>query len=216
MPSERPRILVVDDDSLIRTSLFEVLRQKGYSVEMAAGAKEALHCFEKEPFPIVVTDLKMSGTDGIHLLRELKRVSPDVAVVVMTGFGTVETAVEAMKLGAYDYVTKPLADGEIEHVIQKICRERDLLEENLSLRKQLATSLPDHFHEMIGRHSKMQRIYAMIEAVASTKATVFIRGESGTGKGLVARAIHTCDSVRSDKSFIEVSCGALPETMLES
>ena len=216
MTAERPHILIVDDDPLIRASLYEVLRKEGHPVQMAADGSEALRRFQAAPTPIVITDLKMPGMDGVQLLQSLKRLAPDIAVVLITGFGTVETAVEAMKLGAYDYVTKPLADGEIQHVVRNICHERDLVAENQSLRQQLATSVPDHFQGMVGRHPSMRKIYATIEAIASTKAIVFIRGESGTGKGLVARAIHDCDPGRREQPFIEVSCGALPETMLES
>lgn len=200
----------------MRTSLYELLRHEGYSVEMASDGQEALQRFEKESFSIVIADLKMPRMNGIQLLQALKRKSPEVAVILVTGFGAIQTAVEAMKLGAYDYITKPLSDGEVQHVVQKVCREKALLRENETLRHQLAASGVDHFHQMVGSHPSMQKIYSMIEAIASTKATVFIRGESGTGKGLIARAIHKSDPNRKDQPWVEVSCGALPETMLES
>ena len=216
MPQEEPKILIIDDDPLIRASLYEELCREGYTVFMANDGAEAIHSFEQNPCPIVITDLKIPKMDGLQLLQALRQKSPDVAIILMTGFGTIESAVAAMKQGASDYVVKPLADGEILHLIRRICRERTLSAENEELRQQLAASTPDHFQGMVGRHPSMRRVYSIIEAVASTKATVLIRGESGTGKGLVARAIHNCDANRKDKPFIEVSCGALPETMLES
>ncbi len=216
MQPEQARILIVDDDPLIRASLYEELCREGYSVAMAADGPEGLRYFEQTPCSIVITDLKMPRMDGLQLLQALRQKSPNVAVILLTGFGTIESAVAAMKQGAYDYVAKPLADGEILHVIRRICHERDLLAENENLRRKLAASLPDRFQGMVGRHPSMRKVYTTIEAVASTKATVLIRGESGTGKGLIARAIHDCDMNRKDKPFVEVSCGALPETMLES
>ena len=216
MQPEETKILIVDDDPLIRASLYEELCREGYAVAMAADGQEALRCFGQDPCSIVITDLKMPKMDGLQLLQALRERSSEVAVILMTGFGSIESAVAAMKQGAYDYVAKPLADGEILHVIRRICHERELVAQNEDLRHKLASSLPDHFHGMVGSHPAMRKVYATIEAVASTKATVLIRGESGTGKGLIARAIHNCDVNRRDKPFVEVSCGALPETMLES
>ncbi len=209
-------ILVVDDEPLTRQSLFEILKYEGYSVNMAKDGSEALKLIAKQEPAIVITDLKMPEVDGLSLLREIRRKYRNIAVVLMTGYGSIENAVEAMREGAFDYITKPIIDDEIKMLIQRIVEQKKILEENKFLRKKLADATRTKFCSIIGQNSRMQKIYTLIETVANTNATVLIQGESGTGKMLVAQAIHASDESRQSMPFIEVSCGALPETLLES
>ncbi len=209
-------ILIVDDEPLIRKSLHEVLSIEGYQTMMASCGNEALEKINQNSIDIVITDLKMPDINGITLLKTIKKKHPQIAVILITGHGNIETAVEAMKFGAFDYITKPVVDNEIKIIINKIRQQKKLVKENISLRKQLAQTQRDSFAQMIGASSQMQKIYTMIEAIADTKATVLITGESGTGKRLVALAIHENDNSRRNNRFVEVSCGALPENLLES
>lgn len=215
MPTEKvqDKLLVVDDDALIRRSLAELLRGEGYQVFEAGTGAEALKVFGHTAPDLVVTDFNMPEVDGLQLLRELRARKSDLPVILVTGYGTVEQAVEAMKAGAYDYVSKPILDDEMKLAIRRALQERTLREENTDLRKRL--DLRYGFDAIVGRDYKMQRIYDTIESVAGTKATVLITGESGTGKTLIARALHH-NSPRRDQPFVEVNCGALPETLLES
>ncbi|MBU1062379.1 MAG: sigma-54 dependent transcriptional regulator [Candidatus Omnitrophica bacterium] len=210
------RILIVDDEPLVRKSLYETLRADGYIASMASNGEEALKKIESKGYNIVIADMKMPKMGGIALLKKIKSNFPHTEVVLITGYGNIETAVEAMKIGAFDYVTKPIVDTEIKIIIDKIIERNRLIEENVDLRKKLASSTRDRFHKMIGRDSKMQKIYTMIEAIADSSATVLLSGDSGTGKRLVAHAIHVNDKRRKDKPLVELSCGALPETLLES
>ena len=207
------KLLVVDDDSLIRRSLGEMLRHEGYTVFEAATAAEALKIVASANPSLVITDFNMPQVDGMQLLRELRARKPDLPVVLVTGYGTVEQAVEAMKNGAYDYVSKPVLDDEMRLVVKRAIEERSLREENTDLKKRL--DLRYGYDAIVGRDYRMQKIYDTIESVAATKATVLITGESGTGKTLIARALHH-NSTRREHPFIEVNCGALPETLLES
>ncbi len=216
MANDNYRILVVDDEPLIRKSLYEILRIEGYIANMAENFEEAIEKLKAKPFDIVIADMKMPGADGIELLKFTKTNFPHITVVIITAFGNIETAVEAMRLGAFDYVTKPINDNEIKIIIQRIREHNRLLEENINLRKRLSATSRDRFCNIVGQDEKMQKIYTMIEAIANTKATVLLRGESGTGKRLVALAIHSNDQLRKDRPFVEISCGALPETLLES
>lgn len=214
--NQKYNILVVDDERLIRESLYEILRIEGFKAHMAPSAEEALQFLDKQPVDLIVTDLKLPSASGISLLEEVKERHPDTEVIIITGFGTIESAVEAMKKGAYDYVTKPINDEEIKLVIRKIIEKKEILEENRSLKEQVAETSRDSFCGMIGRSKKMQKVYHIIESVATSNATILVTGESGTGKGMTARAIHQTDETRRDKPFVEVSCGALSETLLES
>ena len=209
------KILIVDDDELIRKSLCEVLKMAGYDVIAAESGIDALDILKVQRCDVVVSDLKMPGLDGIGLLKRIKEQIDDTAVIIATSYGTIETAVEAMKFGASDYILKPIIDEEIKIVIREILSKRQIKRENEYLRREL-TNKRDYFDRMKGHDPKMQRIYSLIESVANTKATVLINGESGTGKGLVAQAICRADMVRNGKPFVEVSCGALPATLLES
>lgn len=209
-------ILVVDDEPLTRESLCEILRIEGYKVNQASDGEEALELIKKNRPEIIVTDLKMPKVDGLTLLRKVKLKYPDIAVVLSTGYGSIETAVKAMKEGAFDYVTKPIIDNEIKIIIQRIYNQKLIIDENIELKQRLALNNRTTFHKIIGQNQGMQRIYNLIESVAPTNATVLIQGESGTGKRLIAHALHHSDDNRKDKPFVEVSCGALPENLLES
>ena len=210
------RILIVDDEPLIRESLYEILRIDGYRAHMAPNGEEALAFVKTHKVDIIVTDLKLPRISGLDLLESVKAQSPHTEVIVITGYGSVETAVEAMKKGAYDYITKPINDNEVKLIIRKIIEHKNVLAENENLRQVIARNTPSQFCNMIGSSEKMQKVYHIIESVASSNATILISGESGTGKGLVARAIHEKDKNRIGKPFVEISCGALSETLLES
>jgi DNA-binding NtrC family response regulator len=207
------RLLLVDDDPLIVGSLREVLRREGYGVSTAATGLEALRVLREQETDLVITDINMPEMDGMQLLREVRSRQPETIVILITGYGTIESAVEAIKAGAYDYITKPILDDEMKVVIQRALESRRLRSENERLRKRL--DMRYSFGSIVGRDHKMQRIYDTIERVATTKATVLITGESGTGKTLIARAIHH-NSPRREEEFVEVNCGALPENLLES
>jgi len=206
-------LLIVDDDALIRRSLGEVLRREGYAVVEASGGGDALKALEQAAPDLVITDFNMPEIDGLQLLREIRARKPDLPVILVTGYGTVEHAVDAMRAGAYDYVSKPIIDDEMKMVIRRALEERSLRDENSDLRKRL--DMRYSYDSIIGRDHRMQRIYDTIESVAPTRATVLITGESGTGKTLIARALHH-NSTRREQPFVEVNCGALPETLLES
>jgi DNA-binding NtrC family response regulator len=206
-------LLVVDDDSLIRSSLSTVLGLEGYDVLQAASGAEALQVLDQHTPDLVITDFNMPVLNGMQLLREVQTRHPELPVILVTGYGTVEQAVEAMKAGAYDYVSKPIIDDEMKMVIRRALNEQSLRDENSDLRKRL--DMRFGYDAIVGRDHRMQRIYDTIESVAPTKATVLVTGESGTGKTLIARALHH-NSTRRDEPFVEVNCGALPETLLES
>jgi DNA-binding NtrC family response regulator len=206
-------ILVVDDDQIILNSLSEFLRLEGYEVQTAEKFEEAVAWLDQKPFDVMITDVSMPDVDGFELLKVCKNRHSDVAVIMVTGYGTIESAVEAIKMGAYDYLTKPIIDDEIKLVIERAMRQQALVGENRNLRQQL--NMRYSLDNVIGNDYKMLRVFDLIEAVADSKATVLITGESGTGKSLIARTIHQRSS-RSDKPFVEVACGALPETLLES
>ena len=214
--NKKYRILIVDDEPLIRESLYEILRIEGYRGQMAQGGKEALQLMLKSEFDIVVTDFKLPKMSGMELLEVVKRDFPKTEVIMITGYGSIETAVEAMKKGACDYITKPINDNEIKLIIRRTIESRQIVEENVALKEMLAKERRSTYGAMIGSSEKMQSVYRIIDSVASTNATILIAGESGTGKGLIARAIHENDQTRKAKPFVEVSCGALSEMLLES
>jgi len=209
-------ILIVDDEPLVRRSLSELLTLSGYAVSTASDGKEALNLLKSYDADIIITDIKMPQMDGIQLLRQIRSLNRDIPVILITGYASIENAVDAMKEGAYDYVTKPIVDSEIKIVLDRLIKQRQLLEENIKLKEQLSAGSRDKFHEIVGKSAKMQKIYTLIEAITATRANVLIHGESGTGKRLIAHAIHNCNEQERGKPFIEVSCGALSETLLES
>lgn len=208
--------MVVDDEPLVRCSLSELLTLAGYAVSTAEDGKQALALLETYEADIVVSDIKMPNMDGMQLVRQLRANHPNTPIILMTGYGSIESAVQAMREGAYDYITKPIVDSEIKILIERITRERQLREENLKLKKQLSSAQKERFHNIVGKDQKMQKIYTLIEAITTTRATVLIHGESGTGKRLIAEAIHEYNEKERGKPFVEVSCGALTATLLES
>jgi len=208
--------LIVDDEPLVRRSLSELLALSGYVVSSAGDGKEALEMLKTYHADVVITDIKMPQMDGIQLLKQIKNTSSDTPVILMTSYGSIENAVEAMKDGAYDYVTKPIVDDEIKIMIERLIKQRRLQEENIELKEQLSVAQRERFHGIVGKSAAMQKIYTLIEAITNTRTTVIIHGESGTGKRLIAYAIHNCNELERGKPFIEVSCGALTETLLES
>ena len=211
--SKMPRILVVDDEEAMRESLNDWLKEDGYEVGLATGGQEAIEMVRDEPWEVILLDLKMPGMDGLETLKHLKEVRPDAEILMMTAYATVDTAVQAMKEGAFDYLVKPFDPDEIEILIKKIVKHKELILENILLRKKLEER--DQFDEIIGRSDAMQQIFELIKRVAPTDSTVLITGESGTGKELIAQAIHG-NSQRCYMPLIAVSCGALPESLLES
>lgn len=207
------RILVVDDDPLLRDFLAETLNRTGYSVSLASTGEEALEKIRKEDCDIILSDVRMPNMDGMELLKTAKSSLPDAKVVMMTAYGTVQNAVEAMKLGAFDYVMKPFSIDEIELVLKRAIEHRQLLLENRLLRSEVMGKY--RFDNIVGKSPQMQKIFELVETVAARKATVLITGESGTGKELIAKAIHY-NSPRRDGPFIRINCAALPEGLVES
>lgn len=207
------RILVVDDEMIVCESCQRILEEEGYDIDIALSGTEAFQKMKENPFDIVITDLKMPGIDGMEVLQTLRRDYPDVIVIMITGFSTVETAVEAMKQGAFDYIPKPFTPDEVTVVVKKALEKRSLLLENIYLRQELQVKYG--FGNIAGKSKKMQEIYRIITKVAPTDSTVLIYGQSGTGKELIARAIHF-NSLRRDKQFLPVDCAVLSENLLES
>ena len=209
----KPRVLILDEDRIILQSLSQFLRREGYEVRTTDRPEDAISLMESGHAELLLADINIPGVKPAEFLRDVRRRFPHVVVVVITGYGSIEGAVEATKTGAFDYLTKPIVDEEIRVVVEKAARQQSLLFENQSLKQQL--DLRFGLGNVVGRDHKMLKIFDLVEAVADSRTTVLMTGESGTGKSLLARAIHH-RSARRDKPFIEVSCGALPETLLES
>ncbi len=206
-------ILILDDDKFILDSLSEFLTMEGYQVFTAGEFEEAKRILTEQPIQIVITDLNMPNISGLEFLRYVRSRFLQAVVMVITAFGSIESAVDAIKLGAYDYLTKPIIDDELRMSIERALKQQALQAENAALKKQLKQQ--NEFCEIVGRDHQMQKVFELVEAVASTSTTVLVTGESGTGKTLVAHAIHQ-RSPRREGPFVEVSCGALPENLLES
>jgi len=207
------RILLVDDDPIILDSLGEFLRNEGHEVVACEGVPEAINSLNGDRFHLVISDVSMPGASGLELLRYVRKNFPDVVVILITGYGTIESAVESIKQGAYDYLTKPVIDDDVRWCVQRACQQQRLIAENRRLREQLSTRYG--FDNIVGGDHKMLRIFELVEAVADSRSTVLMTGESGTGKSLIARAIHAHSS-RAEGPFVEVACGSLPETLLET
>ncbi len=207
------RILVVDDELSMREVLEITLRQEGYDVTVADGGEAALRALDAAPFDLVVTDLRMRGVDGLAVLRAVKERAPGTAVLMLTAFASTDTAVEAMKLGAYDYVTKPFKLDELRLTIASALERKQLREENQALRRQLQRErgLPN----FVGRSRRMLEVFETIRKIADSPSNVMITGETGTGKELVAQAIHH-EGPHRDRPFVSVNCGAIPEALMES
>lgn len=206
-------ILIVDDEDSVRDSLYNWFIEDDYHVECAENAKKALQLLESEQFDIILADIKMPGMDGLEMLKRIKSLRKDSIVIIMTAFATVDTAVQALKDGAFDYVTKPFDPDDLSHLIRNAAKQIALAEENEILKEQVVTL--ESIDDLIGKSEAMQRVLHEIESVAQSNASVIITGESGTGKELVARAIHA-NSPRKFFPMISVHCGALTESLLES
>jgi len=209
----RETILIVDDEKGIRDFLEIYLKKEGYRVNSASSGEEAMKLFGNNSYELVISDIKMSGMNGVELLKNIKGINPDVIVLMITAYASVDTAIDAMKAGAYDYITKPFNVDEVKHIIRNALDKKKLEAENLLLKKELKRQYG--FSNLIGTSSKMLEIYGLIRRFAETKANILITGESGTGKELVARAIHY-EGNRKDKPFVPINCGAIPENLLES
>jgi len=213
MTSSNGRILVVDDDATARRLLAEELRKAGYEVAEAAGGAEAIEQGRQGRFDVVLTDIRMGDVNGMAVLQDFKEHSPDTSIVLVTGFGSMEGAIEAIKQGAYDYLAKPFRKEEIKLVVRRSLERSRLLRENARFREELRER-----HDagtLVGSSSPMLDVFKLVAKVSGSKSTVLIEGESGTGKELIARAIHA-NSPRRDRPFVPVNCAALPDTLLES
>ena len=213
MKAEGRRILVVDDDPEMCGMLSDVLKEEGFSVLTLNESVEASKILRKEEFEVLITDLRMKGLKGLDLLQEANRVAPLTPVIIITAFGTIESAIQAMKMGAYDYITKPFQMDELTLTVRKALENRLLKQEVVRLKKEVESRYD--FHNLIGKSPSMQKIYDLIERVSDSSSNVLITGESGTGKELVAKAIHY-NGARREGPFIAVNCAAIPETLLES
>ncbi len=211
--STHGKLLIVDDEPSVRDSLSKWFREEGYDVATTENASDALTLLAQQRFDAALIDIKMHGTDGIELQRRVHEIDPELVVIIMTGYASVETAVAALKNGAYDYVTKPLDPDDIAHLVKNALAHKRVAQENALLRQTVADVA--HPGDLIGQSAAMRKVFEAIETVGPTDATVFITGESGTGKELVARAIHMA-SARKFHPMVAIHCGALTETLLES
>ncbi len=207
------KILIVDDEESVRESLNLWFTEDGYRVECAENAKQALSILESDVFDIILTDLKMPGMDGLELLQRIKTLNKDSIIIVMTAFATVDTAVKALKEGAFDYVTKPFDPDDLSHLIRNASKQISLAQENETLKKRVDSL--ESVEDLIGKSEAIKMVLKEVESVAPTNSSVIITGESGTGKELVARAIHA-NSLRKFYPLVSVHCGALTESLLES
>ena len=207
------RILVVDDELSVRDSLSKWFRESGYEADAAADATEALKKLEKKTWDVAFLDIKLPGMDGMELHQRIKSICPEIAVIMITAYASVDTAVRSLKEGAYDYVTKPVDPDYLTHLVGKIAEQRRLVSENVQLRERIQELY--EVDQIVGESPAMLKVFELIKAVAPTDTTVMIRGESGTGKELIARAIHS-NSPRRFHPIITVNCGGLSEGLLES
>ena len=207
------KILVVDDEKSMRDFLAIVLKKDGYYVVTASEGEEAIRVIQKEIFDLVITDIKMAKLNGLEVLRAVKETAPQTIVLMITAFASTETAVEAMKEGAYDYIMKPFQIDEVKLIIKNALEKKKLQEENIRLKRELKDQTA--FENIVGRGEKMKKVLDLVQKVSDSNSNILIFGESGTGKELIARAIHF-NSRRKDKPFVTVNCSALPETLLES
>jgi DNA-binding NtrC family response regulator len=210
---KRVNILVVDDEEIVRESLIDWLREDGYQVEAAEDGLKALEKFKERSWDIALIDLKMPKMDGLELMEKIKESQPEIQVVIITAYATVNTAVQAMKIGAYDYLVKPFNPEELSLLIKRLVESQTLIKEISYLRKELQKQY--QFYDLISKSDTMQRVFDLAHTIAKSNSNILILGESGTGKELLARAIHN-ESLRAPGPFIPVSCVALTETLLES
>lgn len=210
---DKKKILVIDDDSLMRDFLTETITRMDYDVTAAPNGEMGIKRFKEDEFELVITDLRMPDISGMDVLKRIKAVQPETAVVMMTAYGTIDNAVEAMKQGAFDYITKPFSADAIELTVKKVFKYLNIKQERDNFKKELDGIYG--FGQIVGKSTKMKKTFEILESVAKSSATVFIQGPSGTGKELVARAIHY-NSPRAGKPFIKTNCAALPEGLTES
>jgi DNA-binding NtrC family response regulator len=209
----KANILIIDDDTSLRRVLEYNLQEEGYDVQAASSGEEGLYLFGKSQPNLVITDMKMSGMDGLMVLKSIKERSPETLVIIITAFGTVDVAVEAMKAGAYDYITKPFNREALKLTVRKALQFSGLTEENKRLKSELSDKAD--FRTIVGSSKEMEKVFDVIRKVADTEATILITGESGTGKELIARSIHA-NSSRRDAPFVAINCAAIPRDLLES
>ncbi len=210
---DKASILVVDDEKVVRDSLTRWFGEYGYRVSTAGSGKEALGLLSERPFDVMLVDIKMPGMDGLELLRRTREAVPDAVVIIMTAYGTVDYAVQALKQGAYDFVKKPFDPDDLARLVEKALEHRGLVAENIQLKRSL--DQVSQFDDIVGDSPEMRDLLEMVRNVAETDSTVLIVGESGTGKELIARAVHAA-SPRRYMPIVPVSCGALPDTLVES
>lgn len=211
----RFKILVIDDELIVRESLVGWLKKGGYHVEGASGGREGLERLEREDYDLIFLDIKMPDVSGMEVLKQVKERYASTMVVMITAYGSVETAVEAMKLGANDYLMKPFEPEQLTLLVEKLQQHKRLLDENLLLKQQIATTAAERYQDIVGISEPMQALFQLIEEVAAVDSPVLIRGETGTGKELVAKAIHA-RSPRRFGPFVPINCGAFTESLLES
>jgi DNA-binding NtrC family response regulator len=207
------RILVVDDEEIVIKSCVRILGGSNHQVDAVQDGLEALRRIDENPYDVVILDIMMPKMDGLEVLRRVKESHPDIDVIMVTGLSQIDTAVQAMKLGAFDYLSKPFDPDELKLVVQRALERRELLQENLNLKSEVSSKY--RFENIIGSSPQMQSVYRLIAQCAPTNSTVMLTGESGTGKELIARAIHY-NSLRKNKPFVAVDCNALSENLLES
>ncbi|OEU48170.1 MAG: Fis family transcriptional regulator, partial [Desulfuromonadales bacterium C00003096] len=213
LTKEKYTILVVDDEESMREFLSIMLHREGYAVDAAFDGAQAVARLKEHSYDLVISDIKMPRLDGFGVLDYITESCPDTAIIMITAFSTAQQAVDAMKKGAYDYITKPFNNEEIRLIVKNALERKELRRENIELKKELGQRYS--FANLIGKSRAMQQVYHFIEKVADSKANVLITGESGTGKELVAKAIHY-NSRRKDQPFVAINCGAIPENLLES
>ncbi len=209
----KPKILIVDDDTIILDSLCEFLNMEGYQCDGATAVTQAKEKLSRQNYALVITDVNMPDGDGFEILNLVTAEYPRTVVIMITGYGTIESAVEAIKKGAYDYLTKPIIDDDLLLAVERAIRQQSLMSENQQLRQQIENKYS--LNRVISQDYKMSHVFELIQAVADSNTTILMTGPSGTGKSLLARAVHY-ESSRRNEPFVEVSCGALPETLLES
>ena len=209
----KPKILVVDDETDICKALEFLLTREGYDVSTACSGENAIAKMEKVSFDVVLTDLKMGSVDGMTVIEKAKEINPDTAVIMMTAFASIESAVDAMKKGATDYIVKPFLNEEIKLTVRRLLEQKKLITENIALKQQISQRMT--YRELAANSDSMLKILDTLEKIIPTKSNIILLGESGTGKGVIAELIHT-NSPRRDKPFISINCSAIPEGLLES
>jgi DNA-binding NtrC family response regulator len=209
----KPKILIVDDEPDICRALEFLLKREGYTVTSVNSGEDAIEKLKTDGFDVVITDLKMGRVDGMAVLEKAKEINPDMPVIMMTAFASIESAVEAMKRGAADYIVKPFLNEEIKLTIKKVIEQKKIINENIALKQQISQRMA--CRDFVANSESMLKIVETLEKVIPTKSNIMILGESGTGKGLIAEIVH-CNSPRRDKPFISINCSAIPEGLLES